>query len=159
MPKHYRETLNIINDTDKGISETLHEEISPLGLRSTCIDLGYFRTSLLGDGQRVPYKPRIDDYKPITEKAEASLQGKARLHYIETDHICPSAANGKQLGSPEKGVNVIIDVVKNEGIAKGKAFPTSLALGSDCYEVVKTASENNLKRLEEWKNVSFSTDF
>jgi len=80
---------------------------------------------LLGAGQRVPYEPRIDDYKLVTEKAEASLQ----------------AANGKQPGSPEKWVHVIIDVVKNEGVAKGKALPTSLALGSDCYETINTESE------------------
>jgi len=127
----------------RGISDTLHDEISPLGLRSICIDLGYFRTSFLEGSQRVPYEPRIDDYKPVTEKAEAHLQ----------------ASNGQQLGNPEKGVEVIIDVIKNEGGAKGKPFPTSLALGSDCYDAIKTVSERNLKRLEEWKDVSFSTDF
>ena len=69
------------------------------------------------------------------------------------------AYNGKQPGDPKKGVQVIIDVVHGEGAAAEKEFPTVVALGSDCYSVVKAVSEKTLARLEEWKEVSFSTDF
>jgi hypothetical protein len=53
----------------------------------------------------------------------------------------------------------MIDVIKGEGLASGKPFPKVVALGSDCYKVVKEVSEEALKRLEEWKDVTFSTDF
>ena len=53
----------------------------------------------------------------------------------------------------------MIDVIKGEGAATGKPFPTVFAMGSDCYAVVKQSAENTLKRLEEWKDVTFSTDF
>ncbi|KAH7903354.1 hypothetical protein BJ138DRAFT_160743 [Hygrophoropsis aurantiaca] len=127
----------------RGISETLHEEISPLGLRSICFDFGYFRTNFLTDGNRAPYNSRISDYEPMSKKSNAALV----------------AYNGKQPGDPNKGVEIMIDVVKGEGEEKGKAFPTVLALGSDCYNGVKEASEKTLSRLEEWKDLTISTDF
>uniref|UniRef100_A0A0W0GBX8 Uncharacterized protein n=1 Tax=Moniliophthora roreri TaxID=221103 RepID=A0A0W0GBX8_MONRR len=127
----------------RGISETLHEEISPLGLRSVCIDFGYFRTSFLTPDHRKPYTPRIADYAPITEKSEAGLQ----------------AYNGRQPGDPQRGVEVVLDIVRGEGVAKDKRFQKSIQLGSDCYADAKAESEKALNRLKEWKEVSISTDF
>lgn len=69
------------------------------------------------------------------------------------------AYNGKQPGDPLKGVEIVVDVVRGEASAVGKAFPTVLALGSDCYNVVKSESEATLLALEEWKDVTTSTDF
>jgi len=63
----------------RGISETLHDEISPLGLRSICIDFGYFRTSFLQSEQRAPKVARIGDYKEISDKVEAALQGPSTI--------------------------------------------------------------------------------
>lgn len=127
----------------RGISETLHDEISPLGLRSVCVDFGYFRTSFLESDQRAPKVSRIPDYKETSEAVEAALQ----------------AYNGKQPGNPLKGVEVIVDLVQGVGLAAGKPFPRGLALGTDCYNVAKASSNQALERLEIWKDVSFSTDF
>ena len=69
------------------------------------------------------------------------------------------AYNGKQLGDPAKGVEVVIDVVHGEGAAAGKSFPPTLALGSDCYATIKEESEQTLARTEAWHAVSKSTDF
>ncbi|KAJ6544483.1 short-chain oxidoreductase [Mycena capillaripes] len=129
--------------TLRGISESLHLEIAPLGLRSTCIDFGYFRTTFLDPAHRAPYIPRIEDYNEITKKSNDALL----------------AYDGKQPGDPAKGVEVVIDIVRGEGLAAGKAFPTSVALGSDCYKVIKAEAEAVLARLEEWRPLSESTDF
>lgn len=69
--------------------------------------------------------------------------------------------NGKQPGSPEKDVQllVVLDVVRGEGLATGKAFPTLLQLGSDCYGSVKSEAQRALQNLEEWKEVTVSTAF
>lgn len=53
----------------------------------------------------------------------------------------------------------MVDLVRGEGIAAGKPFPPALALGTDCYKVAENESKSALARLEEWKDVSFSTDF
>ncbi|KAK0461855.1 uncharacterized protein EV420DRAFT_1527661 [Desarmillaria tabescens] len=113
----------------RGISETLHVEVSPLGLRSICIDFGYTRTSFLTADHRKPYVSKIEDYKEITEKVESALQ----------------AYNGKQPGDPKKCVQVMLDVVRGEGLGQRKEFPKSLLLGSDCFEGVQDQIQGYLK--------------
>ncbi|TFK18211.1 short chain dehydrogenase [Coprinopsis marcescibilis] len=127
----------------RGISYCLHEEIAPLGLRSVCIDFGYFRTEVLQEGRRVPATYRIDDYKSLVDSKEALVQAK----------------NGNQPGDPVKGVKVIADIVHGTGVAKDKAFPLGVCLGSDAYNVGVSVASKNLELLEEWKDVSFMTDF
>ncbi|KAK7019203.1 hypothetical protein VNI00_018161 [Paramarasmius palmivorus] len=127
----------------RGLSSTLHDEIAPLGLRSVCIDLGWFRTAMLDATHRKPHDPRIADYNEITGKFEDMLQ----------------AFHNNQPGDPTKAAEVTVDLVHGEGVAKGKAFPRSIQFGSDCYTVAKHESEQNLSRIEEWKDVSLSTDF
>ncbi|KAF8652848.1 hypothetical protein AX16_004123 [Volvariella volvacea WC 439] len=127
----------------RGVNQTLHDEISPFGLRSLCVDFGYFRTSFLTSDHRAPWTPRIEDYRPMSERSDAALK----------------AYNGNQPGDPSKAVQVILDVIHGTGIAEGKEWPVSLSLGTDCYNTVKAESEKILKRLDDWKDVTFSTDF
>jgi len=61
--------------TQLGISAALHEEISSLGLRSTCIDFGYFRTNFLQSDHRAPAVSRIPDYQIVSDAVEKGLQG------------------------------------------------------------------------------------
>lgn len=71
---HLKRMLNIYL-TLSGLAETLHLEISPLGLRSICFEPGYFRTDFLQDGHRQPYNPRIEDYNEMTKQAHEALEG------------------------------------------------------------------------------------
>ncbi|EIW79920.1 short-chain oxidoreductase [Coniophora puteana RWD-64-598 SS2] len=127
----------------RGISESLHGEIAPLELRSIVFEPGYTRTNFLQSGHRGPYENRIEDYKALGEQRNAALL----------------AANGKQPGDPVKASSIIVDVIRGEGVATGKPFPTNLALGSDSYAGVKMSCENNWGMLEEWKDVICSADF
>lgn len=52
-----------------------------------------------------------------------------------------------------------MDLVRGEGSAKGKQFPKILALGSDCYNTIRDVTAKVLQTLEEWKDVTKSTDF
>lgn len=67
--------IMISTDQMTGISKTLHDEISPLGLRSICIDFGYFRTSFLEADNRAPRISRIPDYQEICNTVESALNG------------------------------------------------------------------------------------
>ena len=69
-----------------------------------------------------------------------------------------SAYNGKQPGDATKGAKVIVDVVRGEGQAAGKRMPAVLAIGSDCYQIVRSALEDAIDRLDTWKDVTISTD-
>lgn len=126
----------------RGINESLHAEISPLGLRSVCFDFGYFRTSFLTPEHRTPYDPRIEDYREMTTGANQVLL----------------AYNEKQPGDPKKGVQVMVDVVRGEGIASGRAWEIDIQLGTDCFNVAKGHCEKALERLAEWEDVTKSTD-
>ncbi|PPQ75831.1 hypothetical protein CVT24_000699 [Panaeolus cyanescens] len=127
----------------RGIALSLNQEISHLGLRATCIDFGTFRTAVLDPSKRGEEVARIPDYKPVSDMIEAHLK----------------AENGKQAGDPEKGVRVVVDIVRGEGSALGKPFPASVCIGSDCYGGVKAVAEGILRNLEEWKEVTCSTNF
>ncbi|KAJ3507926.1 hypothetical protein NMY22_g16781 [Coprinellus aureogranulatus] len=128
----------------RGISQSLHEEISPLGLRSVCISFGYFRTTFLSGGQRSPTLTRISDYEPIIRETERELQ----------------IYDGKQPGDPKKAVHVIVDLVHGQGKFEGKEeLPTSLAFGSDAYQIIKESLDTDASNLEKWKEVTHSTDF
>ncbi len=63
------------------------------------------------------------------------------------------------MGNPEKGVQIMLDVVRGEGVAQGKEFPKSLLMGSDTFAVVQDKIQECLKLQEEWESVSKSTDF
>lgn len=53
----------------------------------------------------------------------------------------------------------MIDIIKGEGLAAGKPFPMVVALGSDAYDIIKGAVKVTENALEEWKEVTVSTDF
>jgi len=127
----------------RGLAETLNAEISSLGLRSIYFEPGYFRTSFLTEGHRAPFDPRISDYIPMTQKANAALE----------------AYNGKQPGDPKKLVEVMLDVIRQEGVAEGRDLPLGLPLGSDCFGVIKESIAKTDKVLTEWESVIKSTDF
>ncbi len=55
-------------------------------------------------------------------------------------------------------VEIIVDVVKGQGVASGKIIPRSLQIGSDCYDAVKQELTERLQVLESWKDVIIKTD-
>ena len=61
-------------------------------------------------------------------------------------------------GDTRKGAEVILDLVRADGVAKGKEVPKSLVLGSDCFNAVGGICKAELQALTEWKEVIISTD-
>ena len=59
----------------RGISEALHQEISPLGLRSVIFEPGYFRTEFLTADNRTYYSGKIPDYEPVVRARQEGLNG------------------------------------------------------------------------------------
>lgn len=126
-----------------GISESFAAETSHLNIRSFLVDPGYFRTSFLkeGSGDLIPTK--FAEYEPITQGLFEAM----------------SAYHGKQQGDPEKGVERIIDVVRQEGLASGRGVPSKLFLGPDAMANVRKKCEETLEMVKKWEDVSSSTNF
>ncbi|EIM80692.1 NAD-P-binding protein [Stereum hirsutum FP-91666 SS1] len=149
----------------RGISESMDAEISPFGLRSLCIEPGYFRTKLIDAANRAPYVSRIEDYQEIiSAKDEIFKSEYFDLYYKVFDprqHHVSIELSGNQRGSTPKLCYLIVDIIRSEGLAADKPIPRSgsLQIGSDCYEVVKEKCQETLECLEVWKEVITGTDF
>ena len=63
-----------------------------------------------------------------------------------------------QRGDPVKLVEIILDLVRQEGVAKGREIPFRLPLGVDVYDDIKAKCEETLKLLKEWEPTIRSTD-
>ncbi|TFY74094.1 hypothetical protein EWM64_g9918, partial [Hericium alpestre] len=125
------------------ISMTLNDELAPIGLRSMVFEFGYFRTEFLSATQRTPFVSRITDYQEVCGAADAEFK----------------AADGHQPGDPVKGIAVMADFIRGEGVAKDKKVPTIVHLGTDTFNSVTETCKETLQRINEWKDVFVSTDF
>lgn len=67
--------------------------------------------------------------------------------------------NAKQPGNPKKAVEIMIDVTKGEGVAKGRKLPARLPLGRDSLLAMQKKCEETLGLLKEWEEVIGSTDY
>lgn len=120
-----------------GLVESLWRETEPLGLRTFLIELGWFRTLLLSSANLKIAQSSIQDYTGRSEEFQKML----------------AKEDCTQPGDVEKGVSIILDLVRAEGVAAGKKIPFRLPLGTDCYESIKEKCEETLRLLDEWKDV------
>ncbi|KAH8777082.1 hypothetical protein F5882DRAFT_330538 [Hyaloscypha sp. PMI_1271] len=127
----------------EGIVESLWRETSPLGIKTLLIEPGRFRTKLLSSGNMKTVSTEISEYKDFSKTL---LKGLA-----EADQMQP--------GDPVKLVEMVLDLVRQEGIAEGKEIPFRLPLGSDCYNDVKAKCEETLELLKKWEPMIKSTDY
>jgi transcription initiation factor TFIIIB Brf1 subunit/transcription initiation factor TFIIB len=61
-------------------------------------------------------------------------------------------------GDVKRMARQIVDVVKQEGLARGKRTPVRVILGCDALAIVRQKCEQQLKLAAQWENVSLSTD-
>ena len=125
----------------EGLVESLRWDTERFGIRTLLIHPGRFRTKFLGGFSTATSKE--------SEYQEA-YQGF--LRYIA------EVEDGKQPGDVQKGVGVILDLVRREGVAEGKEVPFRMPLGADCFETIKKECEDTLALLKEWEPIIKSTD-
>lgn len=125
-----------------GISESLRDEVKHLGIQVVCIEPGYFRTNFLSGGHRFATKKVIDDLKPVLDPL------RNRLNQVDR----------QQPGDVVKGAKLIVEALTQSGRCKGKELPARLALGTDAVGFMNTVLEKEKKALDEWAELSLSTD-
>jgi len=121
-----------------GLTEALHADLSPFGVKVTLVYPGYFRTSFLNASSMVQPKHPIAAY----EAARASQQQHEQ------------AINGNQPGDPERLSQVLIDVYERGGEA-----PLHLFLGSDAVSLAEAKQAQVQRAIAEQRPISVSTDF
>lgn len=119
----------------EGFSEALAQEIAPLGLRLTIVEPGGFRTDWGGASMGFA--------KPMPEYAGTA---GAVAQYIRT-HAQDFP------GDPDKAAAVLLQ------LADLAEPPLRLPLGSDAVAILRAVYAKNLAELEQWAELSESTDF
>lgn len=120
-----------------GLTESLAVEAKEFGVHVTLVMPGYFRTNFLeSDSLALPKHP-IEAYKGARESEKAHKQ----------------EINGNQPGDPAKGVARIIEA------ASAPVPPLYLFLGSDAVSMADGKLALLKTEIDEWRNVSISTDF
>ncbi|KAH9941811.1 NAD-P-binding protein [Epithele typhae] len=126
------------------LAESMNAEIAQFGIRSLILEPGAFKTGVIPG--KIPDLPRgpagpIADYDPL---ADAVQEAANRINFK---------------GDPRKAMELLVDVVKGEGKAKGKKFPLHLPLGVLGEEGVKDKLKIMQDVLEEWGPIIRDLDF
>jgi NAD(P)-dependent dehydrogenase (short-subunit alcohol dehydrogenase family) len=121
----------------EGLSQSLAQEVAPLGIKVTVIEPGAFRTDFLSDHSIRSTQTRTGDYAPSVGAVVSRLERSA----------------GKQIGDPVRGAQAIIQAVR------ATEPPLNLVLGSDALKRAKDRVDRFGAEIERWAAVSLSTDF
>lgn len=124
------------------LTDTLAVELAPLGIRVLLVAPGSFRTEGIY-GQGYSCATSIKDYDDIRTLSRQRIGSIA----------------GLEKGDPKKAMEVVVDVVRGEGVAKGKSWPGILVLGEDAEKDARERCTKVLEVLDEWKDVSRGVSF
>ncbi|GAB7183795.1 SDR family NAD(P)-dependent oxidoreductase [Kitasatospora sp. Ki12] len=119
----------------EGISEALHGELAPLGVRVTIVEPGGFRTDFLNDSSLRTEPATIPDYTEGAGPVRAAL-----VQYA-----------GRQPGDPAKAARAVVDVTE------AAEPPLRLQLGADAVERVEAKLDLVRRELDRWRQVALST--
>ncbi|MDJ0616400.1 MAG: SDR family oxidoreductase [Calothrix sp. MO_192.B10] len=120
----------------EGVSEALHGEVAPLGIKVTIVEPGPFRTDFIG---------RSLDRAQEQMEAYQGTVGKF-VNFLNN-------IEGKQPGDPQKAAEAIIQVVNSDNP------PLRIVLGKYAYTKFGKKIESLTAELDAWEAVAANTDF
>lgn len=120
----------------------MKQEVAHLGIKSIILELGLFRTKIMGPENFKSQSNPIADYDEIREAIAQFVQ----------------SIDGNQPGDTKKAVEIIFTVVRGEGVAEGRSFPERLPLGPDSLTSLRVKAVGDLAICNEWEDVIRSTE-
>jgi NAD(P)-dependent dehydrogenase (short-subunit alcohol dehydrogenase family) len=121
----------------EAVTDILRTEVAPLGIHVLAVEPGAFRTRAYAGFADEPVEETIAEYRPMLEQVRAAMIGQ----------------DGKQPGDPRRGVRAVIAAMAQD------APPQRLVLGSDAFDVVVSALEDNLADIRASEPLSRGADF
>jgi NAD(P)-dependent dehydrogenase (short-subunit alcohol dehydrogenase family) len=118
----------------EGWTEALAPELAPLGIRTTIVEPGFFRTELLEPASTTYAELSIDDYAERTEQTVAAWQGM----------------NGRQAGDPAKLATALI------AIAAENEPPLRWVAGADAVAAAEQKAHTLLDQIDAHRDLSTS---
>jgi len=119
-----------------GLSESLHKEVAPLGIKVTIIAPSGFRTDWAGRSAK-DSSVKIDDYAATAGQNQSTIRGYS----------------GNQAGDPVRAAKAMIDVTETEHP------PLRLLLGAAALKGARIKVEELKHDFETWAAVSEAADF
>ncbi|MEH6304898.1 SDR family NAD(P)-dependent oxidoreductase [Olivibacter sp. CPCC 100613] len=116
-----------------GFTEALAKEVAPLGIYVTSVEPGGFRTDWASAS--MTYAPEIAAYEQVNQRSD----------FYKSGRFIP-------LGDPLKAAKVMVE------LAAHPSPPIHLVLGSEAVGILKNANAARQSEMEEWMQVSLSTD-
>ncbi|MFS3137777.1 oxidoreductase [Gluconacetobacter sacchari] len=119
----------------QGISDVMRAEMAPFGVHVTALCPGSFRTDWAGRSM-VRTERSIKDYDDLFDPIRAARHEK----------------DGKQLGNPAKLAATVLQLVASD------TPPPQLLLGSDALRLVRDRLSRMEREIEDWEELTRSTD-
>ncbi|KAJ7596537.1 hypothetical protein C8J56DRAFT_1011267 [Mycena floridula] len=124
-------------------SESLATEVGQFNIRLLIVEPAAFRTNTMNTHPDMLMSNPISDYDTVRE--------------IVLGHMKTTWGTFK--GDPKKAMNVVLDVVKGEGVAKDRPWPLYLPLGAPCHTAIQNKATTMIKISQEWSDVTTDLDF
>lgn len=121
----------------EAISEAMSLELEPLGIHTTVVEPGYFRTTFLSPDSVVSTERRIDDYDGTVGAVRTFAAG----------------ADGQQPGDPRRLARALLT------LADAAHPPRRLPLGADTVRRIEQKHREVEAELAPWRELALSTAF
>ncbi len=128
-------TVERFGRIDVVVNNAGYSLVGSFNVHVTIVAPGQFRTNFMNSDSMLFVKNRIDVYG------------------IEEAQKMWSNYSGQQIGDPEKLVRIFGQISEME------TPPKRLLLGPDTYELVLKQFQTTLEEFEQWKDITFSTNF
>ncbi|CAG9989101.1 unnamed protein product [Clonostachys byssicola] len=144
----YTTYYNMTKWANSSFAESLHKEVSSLGIRCVAFECGGVVTRMFEPREKDKVaKQNKEDTSPI----EAYVPGLTAVSQAVAEWGMPP-------GDPVKIAKAMADVVKGEGIAAGRTWSSRIALGSDSLRWWKIKRQQEAVVMDRWEDVTISTD-
>jgi len=121
------------------LAETFAIELAPFNIPVLLVVPGSFATEGM-------YSQSFDTRNAIP--AYDAMREASKLRFVTLE--------GSAKGDPNRAMEALADVVRGQGVANGRPWPSYLVLGEDADRDVEMKCRKVLAALDEWKDVATS---